>query len=296
MNRRKSYRYQVVDVFTQVPLEGNPLAVFPDAADLPAPVMQRIARELSLSETVFIVGTRRDDCVARLRIFTPGKEMDFAGHPTVGTGFLLVQHGFVAPQTRHFQVEENVGAVPISVDEQDPAMLWLRTPSVQDGPTIERENAATLLGLAPSELAHPTPQILSAGNPTLFVALKDKPAVDKASLEGSAWTAIKRQHHPDPMCTFVFAPTPDGAYSRMFAPDYGIAEDPATGSSTGPLAVYMMRHGLTSPRAGHRFVNEQGARMGRRSLLHVRVHGESGKDGIDVGGFVTPVIDGEMHI
>jgi trans-2,3-dihydro-3-hydroxyanthranilate isomerase len=82
----------------------------------------------------------------------------------------------------------------------------------------------------------------------------------------------------------------------MFAPDYSMPEDPATGSSTGPLAFYMMRHGMTSAKAGSRFVSEQGVRMGRRSMLHVRVHGENGKDGIDVGGFVTKVIDAELRM
>jgi trans-2,3-dihydro-3-hydroxyanthranilate isomerase len=296
MNETKSYRYQVVDVFTQTPLEGNPLAVFPDAADLDAPAMQRIARELSLSETVFIVPSRRPDCVARLRIFTPRREMDFAGHPTIGSAFLLIQLGQVHADADFFSVEENVGAIPISVDRKEHSMLWLRTPPLSGGPTIERSEAAALIGLAPDELADAAPQILSAGNPTLFIALKSKSAVDKVSLDGAQWAAIRRRYHQDPMCAFVFAPTAEGAYSRMFAPDYAMPEDPATGSSTGPLAFYMMRHGMTSAKAGSRFISEQGAQMGRRSMLHVRVHGECGKDGVDVGGFVTKVIDAELRI
>ncbi len=296
MNDRKSYRYQVVDVFTQTPLEGNPLAVFPDAADLDAPTMQRIARELSLSETVFIVPSRQPDCVARLRIFTPRREMDFAGHPTIGSAFLLMQLGQVRAETDFFSVEENVGAIPIVVDRKENSMLWLRTPPVSDGPTIDQSEAAALVGLAPDALMDATPQILSAGNPTLFIALKSSAAVDEVSLDSAKWAAIRRRHHPDPMCAFVFAPTSEGAYSRMFAPDYAMPEDPATGSSTGPLAFYMMRHGMTSAKAGTRFVSVQGVRMGRRSMLHVRVHGENGKDGIDVGGFVTKVIDAELRI
>ena len=137
MNEKKSYRYQVVDVFTQTPLEGNPLAVFPDAAELDAATMQRIARELSLSETVFIVPSRRPDCVARFRIFTPTREMDFAGHPTIGSAFLLVQLRTVRAETDFFSVEENVGAIPIVVDRNGHSMLWLRTPPVSDSPVIE---------------------------------------------------------------------------------------------------------------------------------------------------------------
>jgi trans-2,3-dihydro-3-hydroxyanthranilate isomerase len=296
MNEQNSYRYQVVDVFTQAPLEGNTLAVFADAADLAPPIMQRIARELSVSETVFVVPSDRPDCVARLRIFTPRKELDFAGSPTIGTGFVLMQLGRVRAETDGFAVEENVGVIPIAVDRTERSMLWLRTPPVADHPTIAKSEAAALLALAPDELADAAPQILSAGNPTLFIALKTTSAVDGASLDSTQWAAIRRRYHPDPMCAFVFAPTSAGAYSRMFAPDYGIAEDPGTGSSTGPLAFYMLRHGMTSAKAGSRFVSEQGVQMGRRSLLHVRVLGEHGKDGIDVGGFVTKVIDGELRL
>lgn len=294
--KRKAYCYQVVDVFTQIPLEGNPLAVFADAVDLDSSTMQRIARELNLSETVFIVPSRRADCVARLRIFTPQREMDFAGHPTVGAGFVLIQDGHVPPGSEKFCVEENVGAIPIALDQDERTMVWIQTPPVQEIATIEKSGAASVIALVPCELAECTPQILSAGNPTLFIALKDKSAVDRAVLDGSKWEAVKGQYRLDPMCVFVFAPTPEGAYSRMFAPDFGVPEDPATGSSTGPLAYYMMRHGMALGNAGSRFISEQGTQMGRRSLLYVRVHGERGQDGIDVGGFVTPVIDGEIHL
>ena len=285
-----------MDVFTQTPLEGNAAAVFLDAAHLDAPAMQRIARELNVAETVFIAPSRREDCVARLRIFTPRVELDFAGSPTIGAGFMLMQAGRVPAGAEAFAVEENVGAVPIAVDRAERSLLWLRTPPVADLAAIDRRDAAALIGLAPDELADAAPAILSAGNPTLLIGLKSRAAVDRASLDGARWAAIRSRHHPDPMCTMVFAPTSDGAYSRMFAPDYGIAEDPGTGSSTGPLAVYMMRHGMTSAAAGSRFVSEQGVKMQRRSLLHVRVLGEYGRDGIDVGGFVTKVIDGELRM
>jgi trans-2,3-dihydro-3-hydroxyanthranilate isomerase len=296
MQETKSCRYQVVDVFTETPLEGNPLAVFPDAADLDASAMQRIARELSLSETVFIVPSRRLDCVARLRIFTPRREMDFAGHPTIGAAFVLMQLRTVGAETDGFSVEENVGAIPIVVDGNGRSMLWLRTPPVSDGPTIDKSEAAALIGLAPDALADAAPQILSAGNPTLFIPLESRAAVDEASLDSAKWAAIRERYHPDPMCAFVFAPTSEGAYSRMFAPDYAMPEDPATGSSTGPLVLYMMRHGMASAKAGSRFVSEQGVQMGRRSILHARVHGNYGKDGVDVGGFVTKVIDAELRM
>lgn len=273
----RSYRYQVVDVFSQSALEGNPLAVFLNAADLDPATMQKIALELNLAETSFVVPSTRPDCVARLRIFTPRKEMDFAGHPTIGTAFLL-------SKGRDFSVEENVGVVPIFVDGP---MIWLRTPPIKDGPTLDRAPAAALLSLAPSDLLNPTPQVLSAGNPTLFIPVKDPATVDRAAFDTGAWATVQKIY-PEELCVFVFAPTPTGAYSRMFAPDFGVVEDPATGSSTGPLALYMKRNGLVSKN----FVSEQGKKMGRRSLLHVRFEG----DNIDVGGYVTPIIDAELHL
>ena len=97
-------------------------------------------------------------------------------------------------------------------------------------------------------------------------------------------------------CVFVFAPTAEGAYSRMFAPDFGVVEDPATGSSTGPLALFMMRHGLASSASGTSFFSEQGTKMQRRSILHVQVHGEKGADGIEVGGHVAPLAEGTMSL
>jgi trans-2,3-dihydro-3-hydroxyanthranilate isomerase len=273
----RPHRYQVVDVFSQSPLEGNPLAVFLNAADLDAATMQKIALELNLAETSFVVPSRRSDCVARLRIFTPRKEMEFAGHPTIGTAFLL-------SKGRDFSVEENVGVVPIFVDGP---MIWLRTPAIKDGPALDRATAAALLTLAPGDLLDPTPQVLSAGNPTLFVPVKDPATVDRAAFDTSTWVTAQKIY-PEELCVFVFAPTPTGAYSRMFAPDFGVVEDPATGSSTGPLALYMRRHGL----ANRNFVSEQGKKMGRRSLLHVRFNGND----IDVGGYVTPIIDAELHL
>src|ERR1700681_1500302 len=112
----KTLRYRVVDVFTEHRREGNPLAVFPEVPGLDTSVMQSIARELSLSETVFVLPPGRADCAARLRIFTPRKEMDFAGHPTIGTAFVLLDEGGISPGATDFMLEENIGPVPISVE------------------------------------------------------------------------------------------------------------------------------------------------------------------------------------
>jgi trans-2,3-dihydro-3-hydroxyanthranilate isomerase len=136
---------------------------------------------------------------------------------------------------------------------------------------------------------------LSAGAPLVFVAVKDRAAVDDAEVDSAAFAALMRESEvPSPI--FVFAATERGAYSRMFAPVLGIVEDPATGGATGPLAAFMMAHGLVARDDGTRFVSEQGVKMGRRSLLHVFVHGERGEEGIEVGGNVVPVASGTMRL
>jgi trans-2,3-dihydro-3-hydroxyanthranilate isomerase len=295
MNSLRSYRYRVVDVFTKQPLEGNALAVFPDASGIDDATMQKIAKEMNLSETTFVGPATRADCAANVRIFTPTREMVFAGHPTIGTSFVLLDEGIVPKNSERFVLEEKVGPVSIRVDQGERPLIWLTTPPISYGRTFDRELCARALGLESSDLLEITPQLLSAGNPTIFIAVKDKEVVDRAWLDLQGMTIFKDGQR-EPACVFVFAPTPGGAYSRMFAPEYGIIEDPATGSSTGPLAAFMLRHGLVSGDAGARFVSEQGTKMGRRSILHVQLHGEQGADGIEVGGYVSPVAEATLRV
>src|SRR5882762_4110201 len=128
MTREQTYQYRVVDVFTQHALEGNALAVFPDASAMDPDVMQRVARELNLAETAFVLKPTRTDCAARVRIFTPTKEMRFAGHPTIGTSFVLLDEGILPRNTGAFLLEENIGPVPVRVEAGARPMLWLTTP------------------------------------------------------------------------------------------------------------------------------------------------------------------------
>lgn len=305
----RAYRYRVVDVFTLNALEGNPLAVFPDASAIDDATMQRIAKELNLSETTFVVPPTRSDCDARVRIFTPNFEMAFAGHPTVGTSFVLLDEGIVSRDSNRFTLEEKVGPVPIRVERQgnhegrpygamdeNRPMIWLRTPPIRSGPAFERAACAELVGLDPADVLDVTPQVFSAGNPNVFIPVRDKAAVDRATVPDLRTLTGFKAGFPEPLCVFIFTPTPEGAYSRMFAPEHGVLEDPATGSATGPLAAFMIENKLVPGAAGTRFVSEQGTKMGRRSLLHVEIAGESGAEGIDVGGHVTPVIEATLRI
>jgi trans-2,3-dihydro-3-hydroxyanthranilate isomerase len=290
MTQRKSYRYTVVDVFTTEPLAGNPLAVFPDASEIDETTMQKIARELNLAETAFVLPATRRDCAARVRIFTPAKEMAFAGHPTIGTAFVLLQKKTISRNSSELSLEEQIGPVPLRIDPGQSPLIWLRMPQVREGRCYDSSLCAGVLGLDPRELLPLPPQLLSAGNPTLIVAAKNRAAVDRAWLDLAGLKNLK-DTETGPFCVFLFTPTPDGAYSRMFAPEYGIPEDPASGSCIGPLAAFMMGHGLISSAGGKRFVSEQGSKMGRRSSLHVDVQGKETATEIYVGGHVTPIVE-----
>lgn len=286
------FRYRVVDVFTQTPLEGNALAVFPDATGLDGETMQKIARELNLAETAFVLPSTKEGCAYRVRIFTPTIEMKFAGHPTVGTSWVLLDEGLVPRDATEFVLDELVGPVPVRVAD---GMIWLTTPAIESLGAFDGAVCAEALGVTAADLQGAVPRLLSAGNPCLFVALKDKAAVDRTSAEIASLRKIfgPGEHRA---CLFVFAATAEGAYSRMFAPEYGIVEDPATGSATGPLAAYMMNHGLMADADGTRAVSEQGTKMGRRSLLHIFVSGNGAGRKIEVGGHVVALAAGVMSL
>lgn len=293
-NIMRSWDYRVVDVFTSTPLEGNALAVFFDADGLDDATMQKIAREMNLSETTFVFPAERPETAARVRIFTPHMEMNFAGHPTVGTAWVLRDAGIVCKESRTFALGENVGPVPIRVDDDD--IIWLRTPQIRTQATsYDRALCAAAIGLDEDDLLDVPAKKLTAGNPHVFIALRDAAAVDRAEVDT---VALRRLLHDEsePTAIFIFAPTERGAYSRMFANDFGIAEDPATGSATGPLAAYMMSYDLAPSADGARWVSEQGTKMGRRSMLHVRIDGRQGERGIEIGGYVAPVAAATLRL
>jgi len=161
--------------------------------------------------------------------------------------------------------------------------------------TIALPVCAEVLGLDPDDLLEIEPQRLSAGNPNIFIAVRDKNAVNRALLDLGRLRKLKGAER-GAVCVFVFTPTTEGAYSRMFAPDFGVPEDPATGSATGPLAAYIMRHKLITNSDGTRFHSEQGTAMGRKSILYVQVNGDHGAKSIEVGGHVTAAAEGTMRL
>lgn len=288
--------YHVVDVFTQTPLEGNALAVFPDGSSLDSATMQKIAKELNLSETTFVLPATKDGAIARVRIFTPSAEMKFAGHPTVGTSYVLRSRRHPGSAAPSFALEELIGLVNVRMEGVNDPLIWLMTPPISMGKTYDREQCAEVLGLSADDLIPNVPaQVVTAGNPNIYIALRDKVAVDGVLVDTAKLRRLFSADRAE-ICLFVFSPTAAGAYSRMFAPDLGVVEDPATGSATGPLAKFMMEYGLAPYADGTKLVSEQGTKMGRRSYLHTLVHGDHGSKGIEVGGHVRPVADATLIV
>jgi len=300
----RAYRFVQVDVFTDHVFGGNPLAVFLDGHGLDDERMQQIAREMNLSETVFLLPPATPEGAAALRIFTPAREVPFAGHPTIGTAWVLATQGLAPQGASRFVLEEKIGPVPVEL-EGDPArpdFIWMTQGTAKfDAPLENRAAVAGALGLGAGDLLDGAPvRSGSTGSTFLFVPLRDRETVDRARLDVARLLAAmgERPH----MGVFVFAPDPDAGegrvYSRMFAPHTsGVPEDPATGSASGPLGAYLVRHGFVKAADEVRIVSEQGTKMRRQSFVHIRL-AMSGErvDAIRVGGRVVPVLGGELRI
>jgi trans-2,3-dihydro-3-hydroxyanthranilate isomerase len=288
-------RYLLFDVFAERAFEGNQLAVFPGAHDADGETMQRAAKELNLSESIFLTKTGEDSAPARVRIFTPAQEIPFAGHPTIGATVALADVLKWVPRERtRFVLKERVGDVAVRVERNGATTAWLTTPPVTFGDRVDRTAAAAMLQLDPIRLREGTPpQLAGAGTPFLYVPLADVESVDAARLDEAAMLhAIG-----DPARVagiFFFCVTGSGTYARMFAPMSGIAEDPATGSATGPLFAYLIEHGVLERQATS-YVALQGVKMGRRSVLHVNVMESNGDFAYEVGGRAIHVGSGELH-
>jgi trans-2,3-dihydro-3-hydroxyanthranilate isomerase len=299
-------RYSTLDVFTDRPFGGNPLAVFCDQPDLPDELMQNIAREFNLSETVFIVPPRNPRALRRLRIFTPARELPFAGHPTIGAAQVLVDTGIAAIRNPmgEFVLELEVGLVPIKVQRraEGPPFLQLTAARLPEVGTAapSRAELAKLLSLKESDILSDRDfaQAYSCGVPFLFVPVRNRAALAMAKPDSAAWTQIL--HGAWASEAFVFCRDPELPHSdvraRMFAPEFGIAEDPATGSAAAAFAGYLAAR--ESRQTGTlRWIVEQGFEMGRPSLLHVEADvAEGSVVAVRVGGTAVRMSEGTLTV
>jgi trans-2,3-dihydro-3-hydroxyanthranilate isomerase len=279
----QTYRYVVVDVFTDRPLAGNQLAVFTDARGLEDEAMQALAREINFSESTFVFPPESGGH-AKIRIFTPLAELPFAGHPTLGTAFVLA-----GPlQTPELRLETARGIVPVWLEREENRLVFGRMeqpiPSVQ--PYQPEEELLGALGVEGSELPV---ELYDNGMRHVYVALRSDGEV--AGLQAD----LGRLELPPDLGINCFAGSGTRWKTRMFAPGGGIAEDPATGSAAGPLAFHLARHGRIA--FGDEIEISQGAEIGRPSTLFARVDGSADAvERVEVGGSAVTVARGEFRL
>ena len=277
-------RYVVADVFTDAPLQGNPVAVFEDAEGLDGELMQRAARELNLSETVFVSPAGADDHDAHIRIFTPALELPFAGHPVLGTAFVVGERlGLDLVRLRCAQ-----GIVPVVLQRRDGAIAYGEMEQPVPTWTAFERAAEVLAAIGVQRSALPV-EVYDNGVRHAYVCLPDAAAV--AALDPDIG-ALGRFGAVGISC---FAADGARVKSRMFGPGLGVAEDPATGSAAGPLAVHLARHGLVG--FGERVEILQGVEIERPSTLYAQAEGTAERiERVLVGGGAVVVARGEYQL
>ena len=282
------YHFFTLDVFTGRPFGGNPLAVVLDAERLGSEQMQAIAAEFNLSETVFVLPPAKPSGAKKLRIFTPRTELPFAGHPTVGTAFLLAKLGLVQLDDADpvMVLEEAVGnvAVTVQLGPDGPIATQMSVPKMPEpGPDPPPAQAlAAMLSLSAEDLLPDRlPRAYSCGVPFLFVPLRDREAVARARIRSDLWEKTVSQWWASSVFVFTFdTETPQAqVHARMFAPAFGIVEDPATGGAAAALAGYLCDMEVRDGSFHWRI--EQGFEMGRPSLIEL--------EAVKSGGRVTAV-------
>ncbi len=279
------HRYTILDVFTDTPLTGNPVAVFADGSDLEGTQMQRTARELNLSETVFLLPSEDPETAdARMRIFTPGAELPFAGHPVLGTAFVVGDER----GARKVRLQTGAGVVPVELRREDDRIVYGEMD--QPLPTVEpfepTEQLLRALGVSGSELPV---EAYRNGPVHVYVTLADEESV--AALRPDMRALIDLGDFG----VSCFAGAEHRYKTRMFAPGLGVPEDPATGSAAGPLAVHLARHGRIP--FGAQIEIHQGVEIGRPSLLRASVEGAPDRiERVAVGGSAVLVARGEYRL
>lgn len=277
-----TFRYVICDVFTDTPLAGNQLAVFTDARAIPEEQLQRLAKEMNFSETTFIYPPEADGHV-RMRIFTPSSELPFAGHPTLGSAFVLA-----GPlQLDEIRIETGRGTVPVALERDGPRIVFGRM--VQPLPTVEPFAAAAELEAALGVESRLPVECYDNGIAHVYVALGSEAEVAALAPDMQRLAAFG---HVGANC---FAGSGLRWKTRMFAPGDGTAEDPATGSAAGPLALHLARHGEIA--FGDEIEISQGAEIGRPSTLYARVRGSADAvERVEVGGSAVIVARGEFRL
>ena len=301
----REYQFIQADVFTDRPFTGNPLAIFPEAEGLSTEEMQSIAKEMNLSETTFVLPATDLKAQLRLRIFTTSSELPLAGHPVVGTCFILAQRGIFSLEEGTNRIHQECGAGVLPVDitvtdgKVDHVVMTQSPPRFFDEYT-DRKLLADSVGLSEDQLLPDElpAQVVSTAVPQLMVPARSLRHMDKIELDVVAMKKVLATTRSDSFMIFTRECVHDEAtvHARMFAPTMGIAEDPATGSAAGALGAYLVRRGLVKAEPTAHILVEQGYEMGRPSSIHVEVDtDEHGPIEVRVGGKAVEVADGKLQ-
>lgn len=289
--------FYIVDVFGEKRYTGNQLAVFRNARSLATREMQAIAREMNFAETTFILSDEERRGGYDVRIFTPRAELPFAGHPTLGTAFVIMRE-IIGKRVKTVTLNLKVGKIPVtqSYRGEKSDLLWMKQREPAFGPTVDGRRAASAVGLNEEDLDSRFPvEVISTGIPFLIVPVKSRAAVRRCRVNLERYGELTRSISLTGV--FVFCPEPydrrNDFNARMFAPEFGVVEDPATGSANGCLAAYLVKHRwLGKPEVSVRV--EQGYEIGRPSLLHLRAREHGGFIDVNVGGKVVMVARGNF--
>lgn len=304
---QRQAKFTLVDVFTSRPFGGNQLAVFTDAAGLSDAEMQELAHEMNFSESTFVLPADSTDAARRVRIFTPKHEMPMAGHPTVGTTWVLASHGQIliksARTVTDATLQLGIGPVTVSIESTDarPEFVWMTHREAEFGATrSDRERIAQALGITAADIRDDLPiQFVSTGVPFMFIPLHGLEALAKCTVNADSIGALVKAGEQAPLI-YMFVANESGDFaprSRMFAPHSGVSEDPATGSAAAPFGAYAATYGLIKPAPKASFVIRQGVEMGRPSEIHVEVvRKDSDAFGIRIGGRCAIVGEGAMFL
>jgi trans-2,3-dihydro-3-hydroxyanthranilate isomerase len=304
--RMPQFEFFTTDVFTSDRFGGNQLAVFPDASGIPDSDLQRIAREFNFSETTFVYPPRDARHTRRVRIFTPGGELPFAGHPTVGTAFVLATMGKIpmAGEETAIVFEELVGPVPVVIRSKNgkPTFAQLSVAQLpQFHPTAPAPaDLARVLGLGPGDVLDGVvgPETVSCGVHFLFVPVRDRATLGRAAVRVDDFNALLSSYVTAKVFVFCNEPELPGSHyrARMFAPGIGVPEDPATGSACAGFGGYLAKRDARTD-GTLRWVVEQGFEMGRPSLLEVEADKSGGAiTAVRVGGNSVLVSRGEFYL
>ncbi len=293
------YTFYQVDVFTSSPLGGNPLAVFPEGLD--DVTMQKIAREMNLSETTFVFPHGNLPVDYMIRIFTPEKELPFAGHPTIGTAHILRETGKVPGGDQPIKLAMEAGIITVNwAGKENLLFMGQPLPEFQN-PLDYAEEIAELIGLPESAIDsnyYPI-QIVSTGLPVLFVPIISLETLGQIALDTTKVKQVLASLGTDLIYTFTMQTIHSNAsvHSRAFAPALGITEDPATGSAAGALGAYLWKNNLVTEQERKNIFIEQGYEMGRPASLYVEIEVEEDDiSSVRVGGNSVMVIKGELEI